>query len=111
MALAQARQERADLAPHALLLAAHAPDRGEAERPRVRRRQILRHERERADEAQPALARTRDRRQRRDAAVEENVAQQRLGAVVRRVAQGEDGRAELARDRVQRAATVTAADV
>src|SRR5438132_13516210 len=56
MSRPQAGQELADLAPHALLFATHASDRGEAARTCVRRRQILRHEREGPQAAQSDVA-------------------------------------------------------
>src|SRR5688500_11075376 len=98
-----------DLAAHAVLVAAHAADRLETARRRVRPSERLAHERERPDETQRSLARGGHRRQRRDAAVEENIAKERLRAVVGRVAERENVAAELGGQVIERASAMAAA--
>ena len=111
MPLSHAGEKLPDLPTDALLVGADAADREEALRPGVLRRQVLRHEHERADEPHRPLTRRRYRRQRGDPAVEEDVAQQRLGAVVGGVAERQHGALLLGGDPVEQAPAVAAAHV
>ena len=109
MPLSHVREKFPDFPPNTFLIAAHAPNGQKALRPGVLRRQILRHEHERADEPHRPLSRRCRRRQRGDPAVEEDASQQRLGAVVGRVAERQHGAPLLGGDPVERPAAVAAA--
>ena len=111
MALAQPREEVTNLTPHTVALAADAADGRQPHGPRVGAGQVFGHQGERANQSKTALARARDRRQRRDPAVEENVPEQRLGAVVGGVTEGQNRAPELGDHGVERATAVAAADV
>lgn len=109
MPLSHVREKFPDVPPNAFLTAAHAAHGQEALRPGVLRRQVLRHEYERADEPHRSLSRRRHRGQRGDPPVEEDAPQQRLGAVVGRVAKRQYGAPLLGGDPVERPAAVAAA--
>ncbi len=111
MAGGHGREEAADLATDAVLVAADAADRGQPVRARVALGERLAGVDERADQAHAALARAGHGRQRGDAAVEQDVPEERLRAVVGGVAEGQRGAAERARRAVEGAPPVAAAHV
>src|SRR5881628_2825772 len=108
---AQRRQKCADLAAHAGLVRARAADGGEPTRPRVRGREIFGDEHQRPHQPQRAPARAGDGRQRRDAPVEEDVAQQRFRAVVGGVSERQRRAAALGGQAIERTPAMAAADV
>src|SRR5436190_13669636 len=103
--------ELANLLPYAFLLPANTGNRQETLNAGVFRGEIFGNVSQWADQSQITFPGFRNRRQRRDAAVEENVAKQRLRTIVGGVAQRENGAIQLRRNVVEMIAAVPAAHI